>query len=107
MARWVNLPSEKEGMTTATLRRVKVSIGTFKTKAEAEVSFAVVLADQQRGAWVAPDDGKITLGEYASRWLACRLTSRGEPLRPRVQELYEATCDFTSCRALGRSRWAA
>lgn len=31
----------------------------------------------------------MTLGEYAPAWLASRLTSRGEPLRPRVQELYE------------------
>jgi integrase len=39
-----------------------VSIGSFKTKAEAEMSFASAVADQQPGAWVAPDDGRMTLG---------------------------------------------
>lgn len=67
----------------------RVSIGSFKTKAEAEVAFAGSLASQQRGAWVAPDKGKLTLEEYASQWLETRLTSRGEPLRPKTVELYE------------------
>ena len=66
-----------------------MSIGTYRTKAEAETAFAAALADQQRGAWVAPADGRITLDDYAAAWLASRLTSRGEPLRPRVRELYD------------------
>ncbi len=67
----------------------RVSVGTFRTKAEAEVDFARALSDQGRGAWVAPDQGRIALTEYATGWLESRLTSRGEPLRPRVRELYE------------------
>jgi integrase len=67
----------------------RMSVGTFKTKAEAEVAFAAALSDQQRGAWVAPDDARMTLAEYAPQWLISRLTSRGEPLRPRVRELYD------------------
>lgn len=67
----------------------RVSLGTFRTKAEAERSFAGALADQQRGAWIRPNDGRVTLGEYAPQWLSSRLTSRGEPLRPRVRDLYE------------------
>jgi hypothetical protein len=51
-----------------------VSVGNFKTKAEAEVAFAAAISDQQRGAWVTPDDGRMTLAEYAPRWLASRLT---------------------------------
>jgi len=66
-----------------------VSIGSFRTKAEAEVAFAAALSDQQRGAWLAPEEGRITVGEYATEWLNSRLTSRGEPLRPRVRDLYE------------------
>ena len=42
----------------------RLSIGSFKTKAQAEVAFAGALADQQRGAWVAPNDGRITFGDY-------------------------------------------
>lgn len=67
----------------------RISIGTFKTKAEAETAFAAALSDQRRGAWVAPDDGRVTLKVYADEWLASRLTSRGEPLRPRVRDLYD------------------
>ncbi len=67
----------------------RVSVGSYKTKAAAELAFATAASDQQRGAWIAPDDGRITLAEYAPGWLDSRLTSRGEPLRPRVRELYE------------------
>ncbi|MDQ6798396.1 MAG: N-terminal phage integrase SAM-like domain-containing protein, partial [Actinomycetota bacterium] len=72
----------------ATSRRV--SIGTFRTKAEAEVALAAAISDQQRGAWVGPEKGRATLADYAWRWLETRLTPRGEPLRPKTHELYEA-----------------
>ena len=80
----------------------RVSIGTFRTKAEAEVAFAEAVADQQRGAWVAPDDGRVLLGDYASTWLASRLTTRGEPLRPRVRELYDGYLSNHILPSLGR-----
>ena len=67
----------------------RISIGTFETKVEAERAYAQVVTDQGRGRWVRPDDGRVTLVEYAPQWVECRLTSRGEPLRPRVVELYE------------------
>lgn len=68
----------------------RVSIGSYRTKAEAEVAFAAALTDQGKGAWVAPDRGRETLNEYALRWLSTRLTSRGEPLRPKTVELYDS-----------------
>lgn len=71
----------------------RLSIGTFKTKAEAERAFASAITDQQKGAWVAPSDGRVTLETYATTWVATRLTTRGEPLRPRVQELYQGYLD--------------
>ena len=67
----------------------RISIGSHRTKAAAERAFADALADQGRGVWVAPEDGRITLAEYAREWLASRLTTRGEPLRPRVRDLYD------------------
>jgi integrase len=67
----------------------RLSIGTFKLKADAEQAFARAMADQGKGAWVPPDHGRVTLREYAPLWLESRLTARGEPLRPRVIELYE------------------
>ncbi|MGI8792332.1 MAG: site-specific integrase [Acidimicrobiales bacterium] len=68
----------------------RVSIGSYRTKAEAEVAFAAAITDQAKGAWVAPDKGRVTLNEYAPKWLATRLTSRGEPLRPKTLELYDS-----------------
>ena len=67
----------------------RLSVGTFATKSEADRAYAKVVTDQDRGAWVRPSEGRTTLGEYAPNWLETRLTSRGEPLRPRVRELYE------------------
>lgn len=79
----------------------RVSIGSFKTKAEAERAFAAAAADQQRGGWVAPERGRITLTEYADDWLTSRLTTRGEPLRPRVRELYRGYLDNHILPTLG------
>ena len=67
----------------------RVSIGTWEHRRDAERALAAASSDQDRGAWVAPEGGRITLAEYAPGWLASRLTSRGEALRPRVRELYE------------------
>ena len=67
----------------------RVSIGTYKVKADAEQALAAAVADQGRGRWVRPDSGSITLSEYASQWVASRLGRGGLPLRPRVRELYE------------------
>src|SRR5688572_21228318 len=68
----------------------RTSIGTYRTKAEAELGFARALSDQSRGAWIAPENGRVTLADYASNWLETRLTSKGEPLRPKTQEVYES-----------------
>ena len=54
-----------------------------------EVAFAAAISEQRRGAWVAPENGRVTLADYALNWLDTRLTSRGEPLRPKTKELYE------------------
>lgn len=67
----------------------RVSLGTHKTKAEAERAFASAVTDQQKGAWVAPENGRVTLEDYAWQWLDVRLTRRGERLRPKTRELYE------------------
>ena len=79
----------------------RVSIGTFETKAEAERAFAAAIADQERGGWVAPERGRLTLSDYSDGWLASRLTTRGEPLRPRVRELYRGYLDNHILPTLG------
>ena len=58
---------------------------TFRTKSEANAWLAQVRVDLDRGAWVDPDAGCISLANYASGWLAER-----PGLRPRTRELYES-----------------
>lgn len=57
---------------------------TFRTKGDAEAYLATVRADMARGVWLDPSAGKVTLREYALRWLEQR-----PDLRPRTVELYE------------------
>jgi integrase len=67
---------------------LRVSVGTFDRKAEAESAFAAALTDQGKGAWVNPAAARLTLESYSRPWVASRLTRSGAPLRPRVRELY-------------------
>jgi integrase len=60
-----------------------VSLGVFRTKADADRALALAVADQTRGAWIDPARAKTTLADYAATWLG------GHPtLRPRTQRLY-------------------
>lgn len=67
----------------------RISIGTFRTKADAEQALAAAMADRSRGRWVRPDAGATTFADFAGQWLGARLGRGGGPLRPRVRELYE------------------
>ncbi len=57
---------------------------TFRTKREAEAYLSTVRTDMERGTWVNPIAGKVTLRDYSTRWLDQR-----PDLRPRTVELYE------------------
>ena len=57
---------------------------TFRTKRDAEAYLSTVRADMERGPWVNPIAGKVTLREYSTKWLEQR-----PDLRPRTVELYE------------------
>jgi hypothetical protein len=57
---------------------------TFATKRDADAFLAEVRTTLERGTWVNPAAGKITLEEYSTRWLAERVQ-----LRIRTRELYE------------------
>ena len=54
-------------------------------------------AGQQRGSWVDPRNGKVTLEAYANRWLAHR-----HNLRIRTVELYGSPLDNHILPVLGR-----
>ena len=70
---------------------------TFRTKREADAYLASVRADIDRGSWIDPDAGKVTLEEYSSRWVAER------PLRPRTRELYEGQLRLHILPAIGET----
>jgi len=80
----------------------RVSLGSYVRKGDAERAYATAVADQNRGLWVDPRHGRLTLAAYAPTWLAARLTSRGDPLRPRVRELYESELRLHILPSLGR-----
>jgi integrase len=60
-----------------------VSLGAFRSRAEADKALTLAVADQTRGSWVDPRSGRTTLERYADSWLADRAG-----LRPRTRELY-------------------
>ena len=78
--------------------------GTLATRGAARSWLAGVQADIARGIWEPPAvvaekkaaaereaaRKQVTLGDYAKKWIKHRTNSRGEPLRPRTVESYEA-----------------
>lgn len=58
---------------------------TYRTKRDADVFLAAARADIERGTWINPNAGKVTLDNYAKKWLAERSN-----LRPRTRELYDS-----------------
>jgi integrase len=83
------LPSGRFRVRVLTPDGRRVSLGTYATRRAAEAAYARSVIDHADGKTIAPRAKGTTLEEYASRWLDSRLTSRGEPLRPRTRELYE------------------
>ena len=63
----------------------RLSLGSFRTKREAQTALHTALADQSRGSWVDPRAGRQTFEKYATNWLAHRTG-----LRARTLELYES-----------------
>lgn len=56
---------------------------TFATKTDAEVWLTLKEAEIRNGDWINPDDGKVSLTEYAETWIDER-----PGLRPKTVELY-------------------
>ncbi len=83
----------------------RVSMGTFPSKSAAEVAFAQAVSDQQRGAWVAPDKGRVTLADYAGSWLDTRLTPAASRCARGPRSCTRASFGSTSCLPSGPSCW--
>ncbi len=65
--------------------RMVAAATTFRTKRDAEAYLSTVRADMERGLWINPSAGRITLHEYATTWLEQRPN-----IRPRTREGYES-----------------
>ena len=70
---------------------------TFKLKGDASRWLSSVQREIERGTWIDPEWGKVTMRDYAESWLAQR------PLRPRTVELYRGLLDRYILPELGRT----
>lgn len=85
----------------------RLSLGTHPTKRGAEAAYARSVTDQADGKPATPSAVTTpTLGDYASSWVDTRLTKRGEPLRPRVKDLYLMQLRLHIVPTFGTSRLA-
>jgi integrase len=85
----------------------RISLGSHPTKRAAEVAYWRSVADHADGRAVSPARARTpTLADYAPRWVDTRLTNRGEPLRPRVRDLYESQLRLHILPGLGETRLA-
>ena len=73
------------------------SLGTFRSRAEAQRALVSAVADRGRGSWVDPRAGRVTFEAYAARWLDDRAA-----LRPRTRELYQGLLRLHINPSLGR-----
>ena len=71
---------------------------TYRTKRDADLFLAATRADIERGTWINPSAGKITLAVYSKRWLVER-----PKLRPRTRELYDGLLRLHILPDLGES----
>jgi hypothetical protein len=62
----------------------RLSLGSFKAKADANAALRNALERQDAGTWVDPRQGKVAFGDYADEWLAGR-----HDLAMRTKEDYE------------------
>ncbi|MFN4001067.1 tyrosine-type recombinase/integrase [Microcella sp.] len=67
---------------------------TFDAINDARAWLARVRADIQRNAWRDPRAKSVeTFGDYSTTWVEQRLSSKGEPLRPRTRVEYRRQLD--------------
>jgi integrase len=72
---------------------------TFPRRIDAERFLATVQTDLLRGAYVDPRGGRVTVAEYAERWMAGRVD-----LRPNTRERYASALRSTVLPSLGDRR---
>ncbi len=75
-----------------------VPLGTYATKAEAELAWQAAVVDQARGGWVDPRRGRVHVAAYADQWLDTH-----PRLAPRTRELYRWLLDHHIVPQLGKA----
>jgi integrase len=101
------LPSGRYRVRIVTTDGRRLSLGTYPSMRAAETAYARSVTDQADGKTVAPSNATIpTLADYALAWIDARLTSNGEPLRPRVRDLYASQLRLHILPSLGSTRMA-
>lgn len=73
-----------------------VPLGTFRTKADADLAVKAAETAMVKGGWVDPARGRLALGEYAPQWLR----ERGK-IAPRTREIYASLLRVHVLPALG------
>lgn len=76
-------------------------VATFDTRREAGDWLHKEKTDRNRGAWIDPRKGRVTLTTYAERWLTHRPN-----LRPRTVDLYRGLLDRHILPVLGQTELA-
>lgn len=101
------LPSGRYRVRIVTPDGRRLSLGTHPTKRAAEMAYARSITDQADGKPATPSAVTTpTFADYASGWVDTRLTKRGEPLRPRVKDLYLMQLRLHILPAFGSARLA-
>ena len=101
------LPSGRYRVRIVTPDGRRLSLGTYPTKRAADTAYARSITDQADGKPAVPSAVTTpTLREYAPAWIDARLTNKGEPLRPRVRDLYASQLRLHILPNLGSLRLA-
>lgn len=101
------LPSGRYRVRIVTPDGRRLSLGSYPTKRAADTAYARSITDQADGKPAVPSAVTTpTLREYAPAWIDARLTNRGEPLRPRVRDLYTSQLRLHILPNLGSLRLA-
>ncbi len=101
------LPSGRYRVRIVTPDGRRLSLGTHTTKRAAEAAYARSVTEQADGKPATPSAVTTpALADYASSWVDTRLTKRGEPLRPRVRDLYLTQLRLHILPTFGTSRLA-
>lgn len=81
--------------------RLHTAPETFATKTDAGRWLDSVEVDMDRGTWLDPKAGRITVKDWTEAWLPRHVARSGKPLRPKTVALYEGLVRSTILPTFG------